>query len=105
MDMPTFTRRAAPPEQGWFQIGEVPEQTPPRRRGQGRVSFSATQGEAEVPEPEPRPRPSRAATLEHANGAAVKALEQVIERPYGALALCATTLLLALILVVMVASR
>lgn len=103
--MRTFSRRAAPPEQGWFQIGEVPPHTPPRRRGQGRVSLSASQHDPDAVEPEPLPQPKRPPALERANGVATTTLERIIEQRYGALALCVTALLLVLILAVMIATE
>ena len=102
--MRTFSRRGAPPEQGWFQIGEVPQQTPPRHRGHGRVSLSATQHNPDTARPEP-PAPKPTPMLVRANGAAAKALERIVERRYGALALCVTALLLVLIVVVTIVSQ
>jgi len=102
--MRTFSRRAAPPEQGWFQIGEVPQQTPPRRRGHGRVSLSAAQHNPDTARPGP-PAPKPKPMLVRANGVAAKALERIIERRYGALALCVTALLLVLIVAVTIVSQ
>jgi hypothetical protein len=99
--MRTFSRRAVAPEDGWFQIGEVPQQTPPRRRGQGRVSLSATQHPPDTVSLQ-SPAPNRTPVLERANGAAAGALERIIERRYGALALCLTALLLVLVVAVVI---
>ncbi|MCL2419498.1 MAG: hypothetical protein FWD04_09410 [Conexibacteraceae bacterium] len=102
--MRTLSRKAAAPEDGWFQIGEVPEQTPPRHRGQGRVSLSASQHDPDTVS-SPEPAAPRTPVLERANGAAASVLGRILDSRYGALALCASALLLVLILAVMVASR
>jgi hypothetical protein len=51
--MRIFSRQSEPPD-GWFQIGEVPEQAS-RRRGSGRVSLNLVQGEQNAE----RERPGR----------------------------------------------
>ena len=101
--MHPFSRRAAPPEHGWFQIGEMPQQLPPRRRGQGRVSLSATQHDPATTSA-PQPTPKRRNVLVRANEAATSTLERIIDYRYGALALCVTAVLVVLIAAVVIAT-
>jgi len=101
--MRSFSRRAAAPEQGWFQIGEVTQQTAPRRRGQGRVSISVSQQQdPDTASLQPQ-APNHTPVLARANGAAAKALLRIIDRRYGALALCGAALLLVVIVAAVIA--
>jgi len=94
--MRPFSRNAAPPEDGWFRIGEVPQQTPPRRRGQGRISLSSAQHNPDTVSLQP-PAPKRSLVLASANETATRTLERIIDRRYGALALFVIALLVVLI--------
>jgi hypothetical protein len=68
------------------------------------VSLSPTQHQHATVSLQP-PAPNRTPVLDRANGAAARALERIIERRYGALALCLTALLMALIVAVVIASQ
>lgn len=87
--------RQTQPSEGWFQIGDAPEQLSRPRRGCGRVSLVA---DAERDDRESGERFVRKPLLERANTAAEAVLSRVIGLRHGALALCAAVLVLVALL-------
>jgi len=93
-------RRAGPPEDGWFQIGDMPEPVTPGRRGSGRVSLSVVQHEPEAA----TDTVTRVPLADRANATAERVLALITEVRYGALAVCGSALALVLLVIVIIAS-
>jgi hypothetical protein len=99
--MSTFSRRAEPPEAGWFQIGDMPEEAAPggAARVVCRSAWCRTSRTLRLARRSERP------ALKHVNMIAGSALGRVVELRYGALALCALALVLLTIVIVTIASH